>query len=118
MLDVQVHPQKCKFINDADVKPGEVFIVHKTLLELHGETALQHSPKQLKEVGAKMSENDNNKTALYFKTSPDLSSVWRRADNDGIFIFEWTVPLNDEQFFMFPHNEFGSRRSVRGLGCV
>ncbi len=45
----KVHPKMILSTHShADGRLGEVFLVHKTMLEFHREKALQYSPKQLK----------------------------------------------------------------------
>ena len=41
---------------EAERESGEVFIDHKTFLELHNKTVLQCSPKQLKKMGTESKE--------------------------------------------------------------
>lgn len=44
----QVHPEVKKPHLHADGKSEEVFVVHKTLMELQRKTKSHHSPEQLK----------------------------------------------------------------------
>ena len=54
------------------------FVVHKTFVELHGQTALQHSAKQLKEMGACMNKSMSHSVALadMFLHYDELWALW------------------------------------------